>query len=903
MKHVAIGTALYLLVSIFTVQIAHATQLPFVLWPGTAIVLGMALVYGYSLCWAAFLGTFLTGTFYLWNTSSVIGSVDAFIFSCIPAMYLALQTALGVFLVRRFIGERNHFKTESSTLKFFGICGFISPLPGFIAAYMSVSYLAPQENAAWIVGTKFYLTMVLANLTITPLVVHWLAKQVQIKSVKKRTITASMTLVLLVVVALSTLIEFRQSKIFNADYDTTRKNTEKTITTYFSKLNSSMNGLKNLFLSSQIVDDHEFLRFTKNITTNIEGLDAVAWIAIVDKHNRAKLEMRTGKSYNIGDHVISYIYPSLPAKMKFIGSIIGSSANVTFKNQENSQAIHSINQSLSRFTDGTGSVLTSYPIFDEGKKLDYEGTRRGFIIAESKITQMLINNFSDMDFPKVRIKIDVKDNNLNSWSHFSDLTLNDFADMANFTINESIINVDNISFKTLVYPSLFFQTNSAKGDYLFFHLCIVSAAFIFNCFILILTIKVRRMNMALNQLEWEIKLRRDSEEKVSKLNENLEKEILKQTKEIREKGLEFESIFRTFPDSVFKIDFDGRIKDYHINQNSPFSEISRDYRELKIQNVVSNINYSQSISSIIESFGESKEVKTFTAHYSKPNDEEVHLEVRIANTGAEQLIVFFRDTSKRVQMEHHIREQHASAAVSSKLVALGEMAGGIAHEINNPLAIIDGYAYNIRKLGERGSVDPKKMVYLSSKIESTVKRVAKIITGLRKFSRDGSNDEVESIRVVDFLADTLAFCQERFESHGIDLQINEIPDSLVFSCRTIELSQVFINILNNAFHAVYKREKRWIRIEIVSLEDYIEFNISDSGEGIPESVRSKIMDPFFTTKKSGVGTGLGLSISKGIIDSHQGEFFLKEDSEHTHFVIRIPWNIRSSKETSDPKAA
>lgn len=224
---------------------------------------------------------------------------------------------------------------------------------------------------------------------------------------------------------------------------------------------------------------------------------------------------------------------------------------------------------------------------------------------------------------------------------------------------------------------------------------------------------------------------------------------------------------------------------------------------------------------------------------------------------------------------------------SNKMASLGEMASGIAHEINNPLAIIKMTALQMQKNINDESNVLKNGV---AKIDSTVDRISKIIQGLRTFSRDGRNDPFEIVYFDHLIDDILSFCKERLKHHSITLIKEELDPNLVFEGRQIEISQVILNLLNNAIDAVdsLPDTNKWIRISAKNNGSFLEIKITDSGHGIPLETQSKMFQPFFTTKEIGKGTGLGLSLSLTIIKNHLGEIFLDNDSPNTCFVLRLP---------------
>ena len=225
---------------------------------------------------------------------------------------------------------------------------------------------------------------------------------------------------------------------------------------------------------------------------------------------------------------------------------------------------------------------------------------------------------------------------------------------------------------------------------------------------------------------------------------------------------------------------------------------------------------------------------------------------------------------------------------SSKMSALGEMAAGVAHEVNNPLAIIHTTASQLQELLQEEPLDRPLIIQISSCIEETANRIAKIIDGLRSFSRDGTRDPFQSYSVKKIIDETMALCSEKLKNNGIDLRIPKTPDTLVIECRATQIGQALLNLLNNAYDAIQFLPEKWIQVEVEVNKDDLEIRVTDSGAGVPEESRKRLFQPFFTTKEIGKGTGLGLSISKGIAEAHGGTFTLNTGCINTQFAIRLP---------------
>jgi C4-dicarboxylate-specific signal transduction histidine kinase len=233
----------------------------------------------------------------------------------------------------------------------------------------------------------------------------------------------------------------------------------------------------------------------------------------------------------------------------------------------------------------------------------------------------------------------------------------------------------------------------------------------------------------------------------------------------------------------------------------------------------------------------------------------------------------------------------AKLVTSAKMSALGEMAAGIAHEINTPLATIGMGAEQILDLIAETPPDVVAVSGMTKRISETVDRIGAIIRGLRTFSRDGSHDRFDPCSLGRIIEDTLALCRERILKSGVELRVDSVPEDLMIACRAVEISQVLLNLIANACDAIAELPERWIEVSVKTTEDQVVLAVTDSGRGIPEAARDKIFQPFFTTKEVGKGTGLGLSVSKGIVETHGGKITLDPESPNTRFVIEIPGKV------------
>jgi PAS domain S-box-containing protein len=246
-----------------------------------------------------------------------------------------------------------------------------------------------------------------------------------------------------------------------------------------------------------------------------------------------------------------------------------------------------------------------------------------------------------------------------------------------------------------------------------------------------------------------------------------------------------------------------------------------------------------------------------------------------------------------------LTEQRALMArltLAERLAAIGELAAGIAHEVNNPVNAM----INCAQLILDGDTDKS----LCEDIISEGNRIASIVSNLLNFARDHA-EQVRPTRVIEVIDRSLALLGRRFQKQGVEVlveEVGEVPRALV---RTQQLQQVILNLIVNARDALLERSTQpekliSIRISAVGAPDteQVEIRVRDNGPGIPEPIRMRIFDAFFTTKRNRGGTGLGLSVSREIIEAHGGQLTVESElGSWTEFRIVLP-AARGAESTS-----
>ena len=245
----------------------------------------------------------------------------------------------------------------------------------------------------------------------------------------------------------------------------------------------------------------------------------------------------------------------------------------------------------------------------------------------------------------------------------------------------------------------------------------------------------------------------------------------------------------------------------------------------------------------------------------------IHLSAAIVYQDAQEVasVGFFTDLRPQRVMEQKLQETHLQLVQLEKLRSLGDMAAGVAHEINNPLGGIIIYT---SLLMEGLAPDDAKRADLE-RIVHEATRCKEIVKSLLEFARQ-SGDKKELIDVNRAITDGLLFLENQATFHNIEI-IKELDPSIPpLWGNAGQLKQVFLNIMINAADAMQGRGVLTIKTFFARDGDKIAIEFSDTGGGIPEDILPRIFDPFFTTKRVGEGTGLGLSMSYGIVKEHNG---------------------------------
>ena len=358
-------------------------------------------------------------------------------------------------------------------------------------------------------------------------------------------------------------------------------------------------------------------------------------------------------------------------------------------------------------------------------------------------------------------------------------------------------------------------------------------------------------------------------------NEALEEKVVERTREIEQAKVYIESLLENANDVIYTLDVDlrftylnGKVEAWGYRKEDligkPYlSLLSKRFRSRYLQETLDMSAKQVYEVEIMSGHGELRSVLVSVAPLM--NDA----------GGQQGVLGIARDITERKQLEQQVQN-------SERLASIGQLAAGVAHEINNPLGGILNCLYNIRK----GTLTPERTQEYLHFMEDGLQRVQRIVRQLLDFSQQREL-ELALADLHPILDRVVVLTEHVFaERHAVlKKHYDETLPTLLVDGAMIE--QVIMNLVLNAVQSL--QQGGYVSLETRKLEDVCEIIVEDNGCGIASKVRPHIFDPFFTTKGTGEGTGLGLSVSLGIVQRHGGEMLVEsEEGKGTRFTVRLP---------------
>lgn len=242
------------------------------------------------------------------------------------------------------------------------------------------------------------------------------------------------------------------------------------------------------------------------------------------------------------------------------------------------------------------------------------------------------------------------------------------------------------------------------------------------------------------------------------------------------------------------------------------------------------------------------------------------------------------DLRRQRKLEAELELERLRSFQASKLATLGEMTASLAHEINNPLMIIEAFA---SMLGPNAK--PERVLEARDEIHGAVARVARLVRELRDYSRKpGRAPSFEAVSLRRVAETAIELCVLLRRSAGVTVTLDDGPE-VTLTCEPLSVEQILVNLINNAIDAARESdaEDKRVVLRVEQAED-ARVVVEDSGPGVPPELQQRIFESFFTTKPAGAGTGLGLAVSRELAQRQGGDVFYDATTGRSTFVLRLP---------------
>ncbi len=354
----------------------------------------------------------------------------------------------------------------------------------------------------------------------------------------------------------------------------------------------------------------------------------------------------------------------------------------------------------------------------------------------------------------------------------------------------------------------------------------------------------------------------DTAAQLHTMNMNLEEMVEDRTKELSASEKKFRNFFVNSKDMVYFCDASNQL----VNMNASGLEmLGYSFEEPPSLNLLDMFLSEDDLDTYFEDILRMGFIEDREVDFVKADGSVIH--ILLSATAIFNDVGDFTGCEGIAKDLTRVKTMMAQLASSEKMASIGQMAAGVAHEINTPLGVILGYSQLLKDDFPDGTEEGESLLV----IERQTKACRKIVADLLKFSRQAESRR-ENISLNEMLTDVLAVTEHSLNMDHINVYRNLSENLCSIIGDTEKLRQVFINFINNAHHAMEENEGGNLYVSTRNCDDrkFVIATIRDNGHGIPEEIKGSIFDPFFTTKPVGKGTGLGLSVSYGIVQEHEG---------------------------------
>ena len=891
------------------------------IWPASGIGLAGILLGGYRLCPGVFLGALMVNA---WTPLSTADTLQAAAASLIIPISISCgataQAVLGAAAIRRFAGFPNPLIRDRSVLIFLA---FGAPLACLISATWGVGTLvlagiigAPQIALNW---WTWWVGDVIGVIIFTPLMLICFAQPRSEWRSRRLSVALPVSVTFLVTTLCFVymhLTERSQVKLqFERRVSAVTQDIRKQLDRHFDAVRS----LRSLYASSVNVDRTEFSTFNRNLFLGSSGVQAMEWLPKVPHEQRDEYEARA-QAEGISDFVITergldgdltkagerdeyypvfYVEPAISNEAALGFDVASNPARRKALNVARDTARQIATGPITlvqESSDQTGCLVFD-PIYSKNSPLDNVDERRqaleGYAVGVFRVGDIVEAAFNGTSHPNFHLKIvDVEATAEKQTIYFSGEVQSphkgaEVAPMLEWDIGWSAtLDVAGRQWQCDFEPTAAFLSEQSFHKTWIILASGVSFTGLLGTFLLILagrTVRVEELvtdrtvelSNAIQELSLEVTQRQQAEQALSRAHEGLEQRVRERTTELKASEARYLDLYDNAPDMFISVDV---LTERVVECNKTFLDTTNFRKQLIINKHFSDLfdlRSQEDARRAFRLFLECGSARNIELKLRCSNDIvlDISMNVSAVRDGKGESVscrAVLRDITAKKHADDRLKQQEVHLAHVARVSTMGEMATGLAHEINQPLAAIAAYAKGAAIRLDSGNTDVQGLTTVVNRISADAHRASEVIRRLRQFVGKQRTDRSET-DINELVYDVVQFVEADMKRREVTLRV-DLADNLPPVCAdTIQIQQVLLNLMRNGCDAMEDTEPSQriliLRTRFVEKDD-ITVEVEDFGVGLSDGASEHIFEAYYSQKEDGLG--MGLAISRSIIESHNG---------------------------------
>ena len=910
-------------------------------WPASGIALAGLLLLGMRVWPGLFLGALAVNSWSaLVTPDNSADIVQALLVATGMSVGATLQAVVAAWLIHRLVGFPNALNRERDILVFLGLGG---PLACTIGATFGVGSLVAAGNCTWSQAPLQWWTWwvgdVIGVIIFVPMTLVLFARPRQIWRSRRLSVAVPLCVTLVAVAIAFTYTHISEQRQTNLKFERRASNVFQTLKENVDRYLDVVHSMRSFYASSVDVTRDEFDVFHRNLLSRHNGIQALEWIPRVPREQKERYETLArddgfvdfqiteraddGTLTPAGDRTeyfpVFFVVPHQGNENAF-GYDLGSDPirrRALMAARDTGNQIATAPITLVQESKQEGSILVIVPVYANNVSTQTQHQRRehlrGFLLAALRVVDMIEAAQPSLDTEQVDLRIaDVSEREKVLYSS-GGKTIRSKASESLAILAEEIrwsadLPVAGRNWKFDFVPNDKFFASSANENIWFVLAGGLSFTSLLTVFLMIMSgratqvedlveERTEELSNANLELEREITSRQEFEEALSRAHEELEHRVEERTADLKASEARYQDLYDHAPDMFISVDVATK---QLIECNRTLLAVTGFQKSELVGRSIFDIYHADSLATArasFDSFLDTGSVKDIELNLLRKNQEPLAVSMNVSAVRDEQGDLMYsraalRDISEKRQAEARIKHHEAELAHVARLSTMGEMAAGLAHEINQPLAAIAAYADGVAVRLKNGAIETDQLKAVVGNIASDAHRAGEVIRRLRRFVRNREPDRTP-VDVNSLVLDVAQFVASDATQRQIQVHLKLAEQLPLALTDAIEFQQVLLNLVRNGFDAMTDTPSvdRSLTIRSETSGKMIEISVEDQGHGLPSETTEQVFEAFFTSKEDGLG--MGLAISRSIVESHGGRIWATPTSSGATFHFTLPISTES----------